>query len=68
MQVTQLEHAIRAKEREVAKAREDRDAGKAAERERAKVIEEVAVRLETDLTAMRVKVWEEGRKGMINNL
>ena len=52
----------------MAKAREDRDAGKAAERERAKVIEEVAVRLETDLTAMRVKVWEEGRKGMINNL
>ena len=35
--MTQLEHAIRAKEREVSKAKEDRDAGRAAERERAKV-------------------------------
>ena len=36
-QVTQLEHAMRAKDREVAKAKEDKEAGKAAERERAKV-------------------------------
>lgn len=40
-------------DREVAKAREERETGRAAERERAKVAEEVAVKLEMELT----QVW-----------
>ena len=40
-------------DREVAKAKEERETGRAAERERAKVAEEVAVKLEMELT----QVW-----------
>lgn len=35
--VTQLDHVVRAKEREMGRVRDEKDAGRAAERERVKV-------------------------------
>ncbi|GLC33253.1 hypothetical protein PLESTM_000040900 [Pleodorina starrii] len=54
--VTQLEHVVRAKERDIARVRDEKEAAKAAERERARVAEEVSVKLEAELTAAKVRL------------
>ncbi|EFJ49191.1 hypothetical protein VOLCADRAFT_117327 [Volvox carteri f. nagariensis] len=54
--VTQLEHVVRAKERDMARVKDEKEAAKAAERERARVAEEVAVKLEAELTASKVRL------------
>ncbi|MEW5316929.1 MAG: hypothetical protein WDW38_008268 [Sanguina aurantia] len=51
-----LEMVVRAKEREVGKAKEEKEALRAAERERFKVAEDVSVKLEGEATALRVRV------------
>ncbi|GIL44765.1 hypothetical protein Vafri_2272 [Volvox africanus] len=54
--ITQLEHVIRAKERDVARVKDEKEAAKAAERERARVAEEVSVKLEAELTTAKVRL------------
>ncbi|GIM00811.1 hypothetical protein Vretimale_5731 [Volvox reticuliferus] len=54
--ITQLEHVIRAKERDVARTKDEKEAAKAAERERSRVAEEVAVKLEAELTTAKVRL------------
>ncbi|PNH02559.1 hypothetical protein TSOC_011452 [Tetrabaena socialis] len=51
----QLELVVRGRDREVAKAREEKEAARAAERERSRAAEEVSVKLESELTACRVR-------------
>ncbi|KAJ9505257.1 hypothetical protein QJQ45_021736, partial [Haematococcus lacustris] len=53
--VAHLEHVLKAKDRDVARIKEEREASKAVERERAKVAEEVTIRIETELQACKQK-------------
>ncbi|GFH09898.1 uncharacterized protein HaLaN_05124, partial [Haematococcus lacustris] len=53
--VAHLEHVLKAKDRDVARVKEEREASKAVERERAKVAEEVTIRIETELQACKQK-------------